>query len=61
MIVFFLKYTITGHNFDPLTMGAFTGALIGGFLGIVRKISTSIKIMWRLKRHRESGFNDFDY
>ncbi len=61
MLVFYLKYLITGHNFDPLTMGAFTGALLGGTLAVVRKINTSLKVMRRLRRHRESGFNNYGY
>jgi len=61
MAVFFLKYLITGHNFDPLTMGAFTGALLGGIMAVIKKINTSLKIMRRLKRHRESGFNKYGY
>jgi peptidoglycan/LPS O-acetylase OafA/YrhL len=61
MLVFYLKYVITGHNFDPLTMGAFTGALLGGVLAVVRKINTSLKVMRRLRRHRESGFNKYGY
>ena len=61
MITFYVKYLITGHNFDPLTMGAFTGALLGGAFAVYRKINTSLKIMRRLKRHRESGFNNYGY
>ncbi|WKD85089.1 hypothetical protein KCTC32516_00428 [Polaribacter huanghezhanensis] len=61
MAVFFLKYLITGHNFDPLTMGAFTGALIGAAFSIIKKIEISLKIMARLKRRRQSGFNIGDY
>lgn len=61
MVVFFLKYLITGHNFDPLTMGAFTGALLGGILSVLRKVETTIKIMRRLKRRRENGFNNYEY
>ncbi len=61
MLVFFLKYLITGHNFDPLTMGAFTGALLGGVMAVIRKIITSLKIMRRLRRHRKSGFNNYGY
>lgn len=61
MVVFFLKYLITGHNFDPLTMGAFTGALLGGILSIIKKAEASLKIRERLKRHRESGFNNYEY
>lgn len=61
MLIFFLKYLITGHNFDPLTMGAFTGALLGGIMAVIRKINTSLKVMKRLRRHRESGFNNYGY
>lgn len=61
MLIFYLKYLITGHNFDPLTMGAFTGALLGGVFAVIRKVSTSLKIMRRLKRHRQSGFNNYGY
>ncbi len=61
MLIFYLKYLITGHNFDPLTMGAFTGALLGGLMAVLRKISTSLKIMRRLRRHRKSGFNNYGY
>lgn len=61
MIVFYLKYLITGHNFDPLTMGAFTGALLGGVMAVIRKINTSLRIMRRLRRHRKSGFNNYGY
>ena len=61
MLIFYLKYLITGHNFDPLTMGAFTGALLGGVMAVIRKIKTSLKIMRRLKRHRQSGFNNYGY
>jgi len=59
MAVFFLKYLITGHNFDPLTMGAFTGALIGGVFAVVRKVTYSIKVYRRLERLRKSGFNNY--
>ncbi len=61
MFTFYLKYLLTGHNFDPLTMGAFTGALLGGVFAVIRKVSTSLKIMRRLKRHRQSGFNNYGY
>lgn len=61
MIVFFLKYLITGHNFDPLTMGAFTGALLGSILSVIKKIETTFNVIRRLKRLRKSGFNDYEY
>ena len=59
IVVFYTKYLVTGHNFDPLTMGAFTGALLGGVFAIVRKIMHSYKIYTRLKRLREKGFNNY--
>ena len=59
MFVFYLKYLITGHNFDPLTMGAFTGAILGSVFAIIRKIRTSLKIMRRLQRLRRAGFNNY--
>lgn len=61
MLVFYAKYLITGHNFDPLTMGAFTGALSGGIFSTIRKIEVSLTVMRRLKRHREAGFNKYGY
>ncbi len=61
MLVFYAKYLITGHNFDPLTMGAFTGALLGGIFSTIRKIEVSLTVMRRLKRHREAGFNKYGY
>ncbi|GGG91149.1 hypothetical protein GCM10011416_04650 [Polaribacter pacificus] len=61
MLVFYTKYLITGHNFDPLTMGAFTGALLGGIFATIRKIEVSLTVMRRLRRHREAGFNKYGY
>ncbi|MFT4575959.1 MAG: hypothetical protein ACI9SI_000875 [Polaribacter sp.] len=61
MLVFYLKYLITGHNLDPLTMGAFTGALLGGGLAAARKINTSLKIMRRLRRQRDSKYKKYIY
>jgi len=57
VVVFFLKDLITGKNYDPLTMGAFTGALIGGVFAIIKQITTSIRIMKRVESRRKSGFN----
>jgi uncharacterized membrane protein YjjP (DUF1212 family) len=61
MAVFYLKYLLTGHNFDPLTMGAFTGAILGLSMAVLRKISTSLKEFQKLKRHREAGFDKYGY
>lgn len=58
-IVFYLKYLITGHDFDPITMGAFVGALLGGTFATIKKITHSIKIFNRLKRLRRKGFNNY--
>lgn len=59
MVVFYLKYLITGHHFDPLTMGAFIGAMLGGIYAIVRKSLHSIKIYKRLEALRRKGFNNY--
>ena len=56
-VVFGVKYLVTGHNYDPLTMGAFTGALVGAVFAVLRQISYSIKVMKRLENRRKSGFN----
>jgi uncharacterized membrane protein YeaQ/YmgE (transglycosylase-associated protein family) len=55
-IVFYLKYLITGHDFDPITMGLFVGAILGGIFVLYRKISLSIKKYKRLKKLRRRGF-----
>ncbi len=57
--VFYAKYLITGHHFDPVTMGAFTGALLGGVFAIVRKITHSVKLYKRLNRLRQRGFKSY--
>ena len=44
MIVFNIKYWITGHHFDPTIMGAFTGAILGVIYAIVRKSTHSLKL-----------------
>jgi uncharacterized membrane protein YjjP (DUF1212 family) len=56
IVVFYLKYLITGHDFDPITMGAFAGAMIGGIFTVIRKLEQSLKIHKRLKVLRERGF-----
>ena len=54
--VFYLKYLITGHDFDPLTMGAFVGAMTGGTFSVIKKFTHSITVYKRLKRLRRKGF-----
>ncbi|OAD46709.1 hypothetical protein [Polaribacter atrinae] len=56
IIIFYLKYLFTGHNFDPLTMGAFVGAILGGIFAFIRKATHSINRYNRLQRHKQKGF-----
>lgn len=55
-IVFYIKYLITGHDFDPITMGLFVGAILGGVFVLYTKITVSIKRYRRLKKLRRRGF-----
>lgn len=55
-VVFYSKYLITGHDFDPITMGAFAGAMLGGTFAVINKIKQSLKIYTRLQRLRKKGF-----
>lgn len=59
MLVFYAKYLITNHHFDLLTMGAFTGALLGGSFVFIRKIKGSIRKYKRLEKLRKRGFNNY--
>jgi len=59
IIVFFVKYWVTGHHFDPGIMGAFTGALVGGAFAVVRKLTHSLKVYRRLETLRKKGFNNY--
>lgn len=55
-IVFYAKYLITGHDFNPVTMGAFVGAMLGGTFAVIRKFKESLKIYTRLQKLRKRGF-----
>lgn len=59
IIIFFLKYLLTGHHFDPIMMGAFAGAILGGLMSLVRKVEQSIKMRKRLKALRKKGFSNY--
>ena len=59
ILVFFIKYWVTGHHFDPGIMGAFTGALMGGTFAVVRKLTHSFKVYKRLETLRKKGFNNY--
>ncbi|WP_299047189.1 hypothetical protein [uncultured Polaribacter sp.] len=60
LIVFYAKYLITGHHFDPVTMGAFVGAILGTILAGIKKIAQSITLynnVQKLKRVRKRFSN----
>jgi uncharacterized membrane protein YjjB (DUF3815 family) len=59
-LVFYLKYILTGHDFDPITMGVFVGAILGGFFVALNKITRSLKKSRKLKRHRRKGFSNYN-
>lgn len=47
--VFYIKYLITGHHFDPITMGAFVGAILGSIFAILKKIKQSVNLYTKLQ------------
>ena len=59
ILVFFMKYWVTGHHFDLGTMGAFTGALVRGTFVIYKKFNHSIKVYRRLEILRRKKFNNY--
>lgn len=58
IVIFYVKYLITKHHLDPITMGAFVGAMLGGTLAVFKKLTHSIKVYRRLQRHRKNGFSN---
>ncbi|QTE24081.1 hypothetical protein [Polaribacter cellanae] len=59
IILFYIKYLTTGHDFDALTMGAFVGAMLGGVFAIITKILDSYSIYNRLQKRRKKGFGNY--
>ena len=59
IIVFYLKYLITGHDFDPLKMGLFVGTVLGSFFATLKKIMNSFKMHEKLNKLRSRGFNNY--
>lgn len=47
VIVFIVKYLITGHNFNPLLMGSFTGTILGAIFYVLKKIYTRKRVYYR--------------
>lgn len=60
IVIFYLKYLVTGHNFDALTMGAFVGAMLGGIFAIIRKIKHSYLVFTKLNKRRKKGFGNYN-
>ena len=58
LLVFYIKYWLTGHDFDPGIMGTFTGAIIGAIFAIYRELKRSYRIHKRLRIRRKRGFSD---
>lgn len=56
---FYIKYLITGHDFDAITMGTFVGAMLGGTLSIIRKIEQSLKFSSKLNKRQRKGFGNY--
>ena len=54
-VVFYIKYIVTGHDYDPITMGVFVGAMLGGTFAVIKKITHSFKVINRLKRLQKNG------
>lgn len=59
IIVFFIKYLLTGHHFDPVIMGAFSGAILGGIMSLYKKVEQSIRLRKRLRALRKKGFSNY--
>jgi uncharacterized membrane protein YjjB (DUF3815 family) len=58
-LVFYLKYLLTGHDYDPITMGVFVGAILGGFFVALKKITRILKEQKKIKRLRGKGFSNY--
>ncbi len=54
-VIFYVKYLVTGHDYDPITMGAFVGAMLGGTFAVIRKITHSFKVLRRLRKLQKNG------
>lgn len=47
-IVFYVKYLITGHDFDPINMGTLTGSILGFIFYAMRKLDGSNRNEYRI-------------
>ncbi|ARV07532.1 hypothetical protein BTO04_12905 [Polaribacter sp. SA4-10] len=54
-VVFYIKYIVTGHDYDPITMGIFVGSMLGGTFAVIRKITHSFKVFNRLRTLQKNG------
>lgn len=48
VFVFYIKYLITGHDFDPVNMGGLTGAVIGFVFFAIQRLSLKKRKNYRL-------------
>ena len=48
VLVFYIKYLITGHDFDPVNMGGLTGAIIGFVFFAMQRLSLKKRKKYRL-------------
>ena len=48
VVVFYIKYLITGHDFDPINMGGLTGAVIGFVFFAMHRLSLKKRKNYRL-------------
>ena len=48
VVVFYAKFLLTGHHFDPINMGVFTGAIIGSIFYAIKRIAINKRPNYRL-------------
>jgi hypothetical protein len=46
--VFYIKFLITGHDYDPINMGTLTGAFLGFLFYIMRKLDGTHRNEYRI-------------
>ena len=47
-VVFYLKFLITGHDFDPINMGTLTGAVLGFLFYAIQKLTSKKRKQYRI-------------
>jgi len=59
ILVFYVKYWITNHHYDPGIMGAFTGAVLGGVLATLSVLKQNLKASKRIEGLMKKGFGRY--